>query len=89
MGGADGSLALLGFGHLVSITVVSGDQNGTTGYFYVDGDEEMGFAGYPVECKGYTNGSLAVNDMINGNINYVIIDSAPAACIADAYNKMN
>ena len=53
------------------------------------GDEEWGFAGYGVECKGYTNGSLAVNDMINGNIDYVIIDAAPADCIAAAYNKMN
>ncbi len=63
-----------------------GVQNGTTGKFYVEGDEEWGFAGYDVKCIGYTNGSLAVQDLINGNINYVIIDSAPAAAIAAAYN---
>lgn len=63
-----------------------GVQNGTTGKFYVEGDEEWGFAGYDVECIGYTNGSLAVQDLINGNINYVIIDSAPAAAIVAAYN---
>ncbi len=66
-----------------------GVQNGTTGQFYVQGDADWGFAGYAATCKGYTNGSLAVNDMINGNIDYVIIDAAPADCIAAAYNKMN
>lgn len=66
-----------------------GVQNGTTGQFYVMGDEDWGFDGYAVECKGYTNGSLAVNDMINGNIDYVIIDAAPAECIAEAYNANN
>ena len=66
-----------------------GVQNGTTGFFYVTGDDDWGFDGYEVECKGYTNGSLAVNDMINGNLDYVIIDAAPADCIVNAYNEMN
>lgn len=65
-----------------------GVQNGTTGQFYVQGDEDWGFAGFGVECVGYKNGSLAVQDMINGNINYVIIDSAPAKCITDAFNEL-
>lgn len=70
-------------------TVKIGVQNGTTGQFYVQGDADWGFDGFKTECKGYANGSLAVNDLINGNINFVIIDSAPAACIAEAYNAMN
>ena len=70
-------------------TTKIGVQNGTTGQFYVQGDADWGFDGFKTECKGYANGSLAVNDLINGNINFVIIDSAPAACIADAYNAMN
>ena len=37
---------------------------------------------------GYKNGSLAVQDLLNGNIQYVIIDSAPAKCITEAINKM-
>ena len=65
-----------------------GVQNGTTGQFYVQGDADWGFAGFGVECVGYKNGSLAVQDMINGNINYVIIDSAPAKCISDAFNEL-
>lgn len=69
-------------------SVKVGTQTGTTGQFYSEGDEEFEFEGFPVETKGYKNGSLAVQDMLNGNINYVIIDSAPAKCITEAINKM-
>ena len=65
-----------------------GVQNGTTGQKYVQGDKEWEFDGFKVTCTGYKNGSLAVQDMINGNIDYVIIDSAPAACISSAINKI-
>lgn len=65
-----------------------GVQNGTTGQLYCEGDEEWEFAGYKVTTVGYKNGSLAVQDLLNGNINYVIIDSAPAAFITEAINKM-
>lgn len=65
-----------------------GVQNGTTGQFYVKGDESFGFAGLKASCVGYKSGSLAVQDLINGNVDYVIIDSAPAACITDAVNEM-
>lgn len=65
-----------------------GVQTGTTGQFYVEGDADWGFDGYAVEAVGYKNGSLAVQDLINGNIQYVIIDAAPAACITEAINKM-
>jgi len=66
-----------------------GVQTGTTGQFYVEGDEGWGFAGYDVKCVGYKSGSLAVQDMLNGNISYVIIDEAPAKSIAKAFNEMN
>ena len=65
-----------------------GVQNGTTGQFYVKGDADWDFTGFPVTSIGYKNGSLAVQDLLNGNINYVIIDSAPAAFITEAINKM-
>lgn len=70
-------------------TTKIGVQTGTTGQFYVEGDADWGFDGFAVECKGYDNGTLAVTDLINGNINYVVIDSAPAAYIVEAYNAMN
>lgn len=65
----------------------AGVQNGTTGQFYLEGDEGWGFAGYSVTCTGYKNGSLAVQDLINGNLDFVVIDSAPASCIAEAFNE--
>ena len=66
-----------------------GVQTGTTGQFYVEGDADWGFDGLPVECVGYKSGSLAVQDLVNGNIKYVIIDSAPAAAITEAFNALN
>ncbi len=69
-------------------TIKIGVQAGTTGQFYVEGDESYGFDGLKAKAVGYKNGSLAVQDMLNGNVNYVIIDSAPAACITKAINEM-
>ena len=69
-------------------TTKVGVQTGTTGQFYTEGDADWGFTGFPVTSIGYKNGSLAVQDLLNGNLNYVIIDSAPAACITEAINKM-
>ena len=37
---------------------------------------------------GYENGALAVQDLLNGNVDYVVIDSAPATCITEAFNKL-
>ena len=65
-----------------------GVQNGTTGQFYAEGDADWGFDGFGSEVIGYRNGSLAVQDLLNNNIDYVIIDSAPAACITEAINEL-
>lgn len=69
-------------------TTKIGYQNGTTGNFYVKGDADWGFDGFAVEGVGYKSGALAVQDLVNNNINYVIIDSAPADCIAQAINEV-
>ncbi|MGI5901584.1 MAG: transporter substrate-binding domain-containing protein [Desulfitobacteriia bacterium] len=76
---------LKGFGKDIKI----GFQTGTTGQFYVEGDEDWGFEGYNVTPVGFKSGSLAVQDMLNGNINYVIIDEAPAFFITKAINELN
>lgn len=65
-----------------------GVQTGTTGQFYCEGDQEWGFDGFTMETVGYKNGSLAVQDLLNGNLQYVIIDSAPADSITSAINEM-
>ena len=62
-------------------------QTGTTGELYVIGDEDWGFAGYNVECKGYESGALAVQDMLNGNLAMVIIDEGPAGMIVSSVNE--
>lgn len=65
-----------------------GYQNGTTGGFYINGDADWGFDGLTAEGVPYRNGSLAVQDMINGNIDYVIIDEAPANRIVSNMNAL-
>lgn len=67
-------------------TTKIGYQNGTTAQYFVKGDADWEFDGLNAEGKGYDNGALAVQDLINGNINYVIIDAAPAALIVKNYN---
>ena len=64
-----------------------GVQAGTTGQYYVEGSEDWAFPGLP-ECVTYKSGSLAVQDMLNGNITYVIIDAAPASAITESINEM-
>lgn len=69
-------------------SVKIGVQQGTTGNSYVEGSEDLGFPGLKATCQTYKNGSLAVTDMLNGNIDYVIIDAAPAAAITESINEM-
>ncbi len=63
-----------------------GYQNGTTGAMYVENEGDYADNNLKVKGVGYKNGSLAVQDLLNGNINYVVIDSAPADCIVKALN---
>ena len=60
-----------------------GVQAGTTGEYFVNGDADWGFEGLNgYEAKGYSNGGLAIADMKNGVVEYVIIDKAPAIQLA-------
>lgn len=82
---ADDVLKILkGFDSSVKI----GYQNGTTGRMYVENQDDYASNALKVTGKGYKNGSLAVQDLLNGNINYVVIDSAPADCITKAINEV-
>lgn len=63
-----------------------GAQQGTTGLFYLQGNADMNFSGYSnIEAKSYDSIGQAVQDMKNGNINYVVGDVAPAK---EAANKI-
>ena len=54
-----------------------GTQRGTTGYLYASDTPENG--GYGEDhVIGYDNGATAVQELINGTIDAVIIDNAPA-----------
>lgn len=65
-----------------------GFQKGTTGNWYVAGDEGWGYEGFSnIEAKPYDTAVLAVNDMLNGNLYAVVVDAAPAAAIVKAINK--
>lgn len=65
-----------------------GVQAGTTGKYYTAGSEDWGYDGYSnITVKEYTTGALAVQDLINGQVDYVIIDEMPAKLISKSFNK--
>lgn len=68
-----------------------GCQSGTTGEIYIVGDADdpdgYGFDGLPVKKMAFDYAALAVNAMINGEIDYVIVDNAPANAIAKSVNN--
>ena len=67
-----------------------GCQQGTTGEIYIKGDADQedgyGFAGLPAQPAAYKYVALAVTDMVNGQISYVIADNAPAKAITAKIN---
>lgn len=68
-----------------------GCQAGTTGETYImgdleKGDEGYGFKGIPAEKMAYDYAALAVTAMLNGEIDYVVLDNAPANAIANSVN---
>lgn len=66
-----------------------GVQAGTTGQYFVNGDEDWGFDGIDgYTAKPYENGGLAVTDMNNGSVKYVIIDKAPAIQLGKAFDNI-
>lgn len=69
------AFALTSCGNEVAIGV----QSGTTGEFYVKGNANMLLPGYSnIDCSPFNNGGLAVKAMLNGQVDYVIIDNEPA-----------
>ena len=68
----------------------AGCQKGTTGAIYIEGDSDdpdgYGFAGLTATKMEYDYAALAVTAMINGEIDFVIVDNAPANAIAKAVN---
>ena len=83
---ADEVIAILnGFGSDIKVGV----QSGTTGQFFCEGDEDWGFDGFGFDTVPYQNGALATQNVINGNIKYVVIDEGPAKAITERFNEAN
>lgn len=74
---------------LRSLTGVKvGGQSGTTGQQYFKGNEAFGFEGYEnIEFLGYDAPAQAVQSMLDGNIDYVVVDKAIAISLLKNYNK--
>lgn len=68
-------------------TLKIGVQNGTTAKYFVSGDEDSGYQGYAnAKCVEYDNAGLAVQDMLNGRVDYVMVDEAPAKYLCEHVN---
>lgn len=65
-----------------------GCQQGTTGNSFIEGSKDLGFPGLKAKAIAYKSGSLAVQDLVNGGVDYVIIDAVPAERIAKAINEV-
>ncbi|MBQ8431884.1 MAG: transporter substrate-binding domain-containing protein [Clostridia bacterium] len=69
--------------------VAVGVQSGTTGQKYCKGDAEWEFDGFGFTTTSYNTGALAVQNIINGNVKYVVIDEGPAKAIVAKINDAN
>lgn len=63
-----------------------GCQKGTTGELYITGDDDYDFPGLKATKMSYDYVALAVTAMVNGQIDYVIVDNGPANAVAATMN---
>ncbi len=64
-----------------------GGQTGTTSQFYCQGNESLEFDGFSnLDFKGYASAALACQDMLNGNISFVIVDKATGTAVVRSIN---
>ena len=64
-----------------------GGQKATTSQFYVQGSADLGFNGFSnLKFSGYTSPALAVQDMLNGKIAFVVVDKTTAQSLVNSFN---
>ncbi len=78
----------------LDVSVRVGCQKGTTGEIYITGDKYnadgsinengYGFVGLAATKASYDYGALAITALVNGDVDYVILDDAPARAIVDS-----
>ncbi|MBQ9514459.1 MAG: transporter substrate-binding domain-containing protein [Clostridia bacterium] len=63
----------------------AGSQNGTTGEYFIKGSGDW-LEGYAnIGYNGYTSYTLAIEDMLNGNINFVVSDYETAKALVEKF----
>lgn len=68
--------------------VNAGAATGQTGYFYITGSTDFDFPGFPkVNAKSYSTIGLAVKDLSNGKLKFVVGDKDTLVSSVDAINK--
>lgn len=64
-----------------------GGQKGTTSQFYIQGSADFGFDGFEnLTFSPYKSAALAVTDMLNGNISFVVVDKTTANALVSSFN---
>ena len=67
-----------------------GYQNGTTGNWYIKGDESFGFEGYEnIEGVGNSKLLALAQELGNGAIFAIVVDELPAEQLVKKYNALN
>ena len=65
-----------------------GGQIGTTSQFYIKGSEDFGFNGFSnLSFSAYSSAALAMQDMLNGKISFVVVDKTTANALVNSFNK--
>lgn len=65
-----------------------GGQIATTSYYYVHGDQSFEYEGFEnLTFNSYSDAALAVQDMLNGNIAFVVVDKATASALVASFNE--
>lgn len=64
-----------------------GGQKGTTSQYYINGNADFGFDGFDnLTFDGVSGASVAVNNMLNGNIAFVVVDKTTANALVKSFN---
>jgi len=65
----------------------AGAATAQTGYFYLEGDDSFGFKGFSnIEIKPYDTIGLAVKDLSNGKVDFVVADGTTLALVVKGIN---
>jgi len=65
-----------------------GGQSGTTSQYYIQGNADMELEGFEnLTFSHYKSAALAIKDMLNGKIAFVVVDKTTAGALVNSFNK--